>query len=114
MTVEIDLEEAETLAGQGLSKKQIAYCLGIGESTLYDKQKKDPEFLEALKRGRAKGLSKVTNSLFENANSGNVVAQIFYLKNRSPEEWRDRREISGPDGKGIPIETVVTYVSKDD
>jgi hypothetical protein len=42
--------------------------------------------------GRAKGLAEVSNSLFESAAGGNVTSQIFYLKNRSPDDWRDRFE----------------------
>lgn len=36
---------------------------------------------------------------------GNVTAQIFYLKNRSPKEWHDRKEyeFSGKDGKDMVI-----------
>lgn len=34
-----------------------------------------------------------------------TTAQIFWLKNRKPKEWRDRQELTGKDGG--PIETVV-------
>ena len=111
MTVEIDPNKVESLASQGLTAKQIAHCLGIGRTTLYNHKNKNVNIRDAIKRGRAKGLSDVSNALFECATDGNVTAQIFYLKNRSPEEWRDRREISGPDGKAIPIQANVTYVS---
>ena len=116
MTIEIDYKRAETLASQGLSKKQIAHCLGIGESTLFEKQKKDPEFMEALKRGRAAGLETVTNALMENALTGNVTAQIFYLKNRDPDKWQDRRqnEHTGKDGKPIQIESKPFSFAEDD
>jgi len=30
--------------------------------------------------------------LFKSAISGNVTAQIFWLKNRAPDRWRDRYE----------------------
>ena len=112
MTVEIDYERVETLAGQGLSKKEIARCIGIGRSTLYAKQKEDQDFMDALKRGKAKGLETVTNHLMMNAilptataPGGNVTAQIFYLKNRSPERWQDRRntEVTGKGGGPIGI-----------
>ena len=46
-----------------------------------------------LKRGKAKGLATVTNSLFQNALDGNVTAQIFYLKNTDPETWSDRQQV---------------------
>lgn len=93
MTVEIDIEKLEALAGQGLTVKQIADCLGIARCTIYDHKKKNPDISDALKRGRAKGLATVTNALFTSANGGNVTAQIFYLKNRDPGKWRDRKEI---------------------
>ena len=46
---------------------QIADCLGIHYTTLLEETKENPEFSEALKRGRALGISQVTNSLFESA-----------------------------------------------
>ena len=36
-------------------------------------------------------MAEVTSALFESATKKNsVVAQIFYLKNRAPEDWSDR------------------------
>ena len=106
MTIDVDYDRVEELAGQGLSKTQIAHCLGIGRSTLFDKQKSDPDFLDAIKRGKSKGLETVTNALMENARGGNVTAQIFYLKNRAPDKWQDRRqnEHTGKDGGPIKME----------
>ena len=106
MTIDVDLNKVESLAAQGLTKKQIAYCLDIGESTLYDKQKRDPEFLEAIKKGQAKGIGTITNALFQSGKGGNVTAQIFYLKNRQPDKWSDRRqhEHTGKDGGPIKHE----------
>jgi len=103
--VHIDYERAELLAGQGLSRKQLAYCLGIGESTVYKKLNTDIEFREAIKRGRAKGLETISNALFEAGKNGNVTSMIFYLKNRDPERWQDRRntELTGKDGGPIGI-----------
>ena len=105
MTIDVDYKKVESLAAQGLSKKEIAYCLGIGESTLYERQKKDPEFLEAIKKGKAKGIGTITNALFQSGKGGNVTAQIFYLKNRAPDKWKDRREqeITGKGGGPIQI-----------
>ena len=105
MTLDIDYNKVESLAAQGLSKKEIAYCLGIGESTVYHKQKTDVEFLEAIKKGKAKGLGTITNALFQSGKGGNVTAQIFYLKNRAPDKWSDRKltEITGKDGGPVQI-----------
>ena len=35
---------------------------------------------------------RVQMSLYRSAMSGNVTAQVFWLKNRRPDEWRDRVE----------------------
>jgi hypothetical protein len=39
--------------------------LGISESTLYKNKKENKDFLEALTRGRARGIAVVTNRFFE-------------------------------------------------
>ena len=115
---DIDLEEIERLAGQGLTMKQIGHCVGRSKQTLYNHL----DILDAIKKGRSQGIETVTNALMENAKGGNVTAQIFYLKNRQPDKWSDRRqtEVSGPGGKPIellPFEFVsaeVTETSSED
>ena len=94
---EIDAQRCRELAAQGLSMEQIAYCVGVHPSTLYERQKAEPELSEAIKGGRADGIEEVTNHLMQSARDGNVTAQIFYLKNRAPDEWKDRtdRHITG-------------------
>ena len=91
----IDLDNVEQLAARGLGPTQIARALGISWDTLDRNRKRNAEFEETLKRGRAKGLAQVTNSLFKSATeSGNVTAQIFYLKNQDPSNWSDRNEVN--------------------
>ena len=82
--------KAESLAAQGLTADQIASVLGMGESTLYEKQKQYPEISEAIKKGRSKGIATITNTLFNKAKSGDNTAMIFYLKNRAG--WKDKVE----------------------
>jgi len=88
----IDLEKVESLASRGLSQKQLAIALGINLKTLQKHRKLDHELQSAIDRGQVQGLADVSNSLYENALGGNVTAQIFFLKNRDPENWRDRFE----------------------
>ena len=98
-------KQAETLAAQGLTLEQIAYTLGICYQTLNEKRKEFPEFSEAIKRGKAKGIAKITNKLFEKASEGDNTAMIFYLKNRDPDNWEDvqKRHLTGEGGG--PIQT---------
>ena len=83
--------KAEEYAAQGLTAEQIAMVLGIGESTLYEKQVDFPEFAEAIKRGRGQGIVSVTNALYQKAIvDKDNTAMIFYLKNRAG--WVDKQE----------------------
>ena len=84
-------QEAREMASNGLTVAQISDCLGISESTLYAKQADYKEFMEAIKRGRAEGLHKVSHALFEKATQGNVTAMIYYLKVRDRENWGENQ-----------------------
>tara|TARA_A100001201_G_scaffold78370_1_gene70281 strand:- start:1270 stop:1734 length:465 start_codon:yes stop_codon:yes gene_type:complete len=94
-------KRAEALAAQGLTVSQIANVLGMGESTLYEKQQEFPEFSEAIKRGRDKGVASITNALFTAARGGNLGAMIFYLKNRAG--WKDKIETEHT-GDGLKVD----------
>lgn len=78
-------------------------------------EKKYPEFSEALKDGKEVADAQVVNALHRSAvgyyyseetvtNTGqvvsvrkyskpNITAGIFWVKNRVPEDWRDKQEI---------------------
>ena len=90
--IDIDLEQVENLASRGLGTTQIARALGVSWSTIDRNRKRSAEFEETIKRGKAKGIAQVTNSLFTSATDGNVTAQIFYLKNQDAKTWKDRVE----------------------
>jgi len=75
-----EIDKVEAMASRGLTQEQIAMCLGIHDSTLYAKRNKFPDLNEAVQRGKAKGISIVSNALFESAKSGNTTSQIFFLK----------------------------------
>lgn len=38
----------------------------------------------------------------------NVTAQIFYLKNRQPDEWSDKQDIEHSGGLNIKVERIIT------
>jgi len=83
------LKQVEKFAGQGLTQEQIGHCLGISHETFHKQKRNSSDFVEAIKRGQSKAISLVSNALFENAMSGNAVSQIFWLKNRAPDQWAD-------------------------
>lgn len=108
------LIKIEGWARDGLTNEQIAHNIGINPDTLYTWIKKYPDIAESLKRGKEVVDRQVENAMFKAAigymyeeetvtNAGDVVttrkyakpnttAQIFWLKNRKPDTWRDRQE----------------------
>lgn len=82
----------EGWARKGLSMEQIAHNMGISKDTLYRWIKTSSDISDAIKKGKEVTDFMVENALFTAAISGNVVAQIFWLKNRNPEVWKDKVE----------------------
>ncbi len=85
------LRKVEGYASRGMNYEQISAALGISSETLGRYRKLNVDFMEAIKAGQAKGIAKITNALFNQAEDGNTSAAIFYLKNRAG--WADKQEI---------------------
>ena len=96
----------EGWARDGLNDEQIAKNMGIATSTLYEWKDRFAEFAEALRKGKEVVDFEVENALFRSAlgytaiENGkekhippNPTAIIFWLKNRKPSVWRDRKDI---------------------
>ena len=102
---------------RGLSEEQIAHNMGVSVTTLWTYKRNYPQFLEAIKNGKEVADIAVENALFKRAcgyrtrevsykadNNGELLpvsaiekdvppdttAQIYWLKNRRPDLWRDR------------------------
>lgn len=88
----------EGWARDGLTDEQIAHNMGIAYSTLREWKKSQPAILAALKKGKEVVDFEVENALLKSALEGNTTAQIFWLKNRKRNKWKDRPEAS--DGIG--------------
>jgi len=87
------LIKLEGWAKDGLTDEQIAKNIGINAATLYKWKSKYSEIDKSLKRGKDVVDRQVENALFKSALEGNTTAQIFWLKNRKPKEWRDKQDI---------------------
>ena len=85
------LKQVEAMSSLGLTAKEIALVLDLGERTVYRWQVQYPEFLAAIEKGRAKGHREAANTLREQSRAGNVAATIFRLK--AQYGWRDKQEI---------------------
>ncbi len=82
----------EGWARDGLTDEQIAHNCGISTTTLYNWKHRHVEILEALKKGKEVVDYQVENALLKKALVGDTTAQIFWLKNRRPDKWRDKQE----------------------
>ena len=97
-------EVIEFLA-KGHSVTAFAGSIRVSRSTVFNWADTNPEFLDALKVGQARATQFWEAILANVATSGkgNATAAIFGLKNRAPEDWRDRmvNEHTGPNGGPI-------------
>lgn len=129
------LEEIKAWCRDGYIEKQICEYLGISETTFNKYKKEYPKLLESLKINKEVADLTVENSLMKRANGyeyeekritetngirtmsvikktvlPDVTAQIFWLKNRKPEQWRDKQEIDhtskGKEITGLKIEII--------
>lgn len=102
----------EGWARDGLTYEQIANNMGIGLTTLKEWRQKEPTIQSTLKKGREVADYEVENALFKRAlgykyeeityEDGvetkrvtkevvpDTTAQIYWLKNRKPDKWRDK------------------------
>ena len=126
------LLKLEGWARDGLTDEQISKNMGIALSTLKLWKNGYPAILAALKRGKEVIDIEVENALYKRAIgytyeevkeeempdgrvrrtvtikevAGDTTAQIFWLKNRKPAEWRDKQNIehTGKDGETLKVE----------
>lgn len=104
----------EGWARDGLTDEQIAEKMEISIATLYNWKNSHLEILEALKKGKEVIDIEVENALLKRAlgykydeitiENGietkritkevcpDTTAQIFWLKNRRPDKWRDKQK----------------------
>lgn len=116
------LLKIEGWARDGLTDEQIAEKMGISVASLYNYKKDHLEILEALKSGKEVVDRQVENALLKRAlgyeyeeikekYEGGIcvertvtkkevipdtTAQIFWLKNRKPDEWREKQTVEIP------------------
>lgn len=82
----------EGWARDGLTDEQIAKNMGITAKTLWEWKKRYDNICNALKKGKEVVDYQVENALLSSALDGNTTAQIFWLKNRRPDKWRDKQK----------------------
>ena len=103
----------EGWARDGLTEEQISTNMGIGRTTLYEWKQKEPNIMNALKKGKAVVDFEVENALLKNALEGNVTAQIFWLKNRKKDQWREKIEYSTDTNEVSKLDELLKEIKND-
>jgi hypothetical protein len=73
-------------------QRACAAC-GISRSTFYEWMKHDEKFRERAMAVIDEKIDNVEFALYSAAIKGNTTAQIFYLKNKRPTEWKDTNRL---------------------
>lgn len=126
--------QAAKLAALGATDIEVADFFGVDVRTIYRWKHEHDGFCQALNAGKAKADERVVSSLYQKAVgyeqdevkifmpagaeapvyapfrakiAPDTTAAIFWLKNRQPAEWRDKREVTGEGGGPIDIRVVI-------
>ena len=113
-------DQAFKLCLLGADDKRLADFFNVSEQTINAWKKAYPDFLEAIKRGKEEADAEVAASLYRRARGytyeektiedGKVTkvvvkevapdtgAAMAWLKNRQPQNWRDKHEIEHSGG----------------
>jgi hypothetical protein len=86
------IEQVKKLCLLGFTNAQIEEYFEISHFAFQTWRKKYPEFDAAIKEGKTIADGNVAESLYQKAMGGDTTACIFWLKNRQPTMWKDRRE----------------------
>ncbi len=133
--------QARKQCAKGATDQELAEFFDVSLSTIKNWKAKHPAFLAALKIGKAEADDRVEQSLYARAMgyshpavkifmpsnadapvyapyvehvAPDTTAMIFWLKNRRPELWRDKREheMTGKDGGPIVIDKIERIIVK--
>jgi len=122
------LRIAKVLARLGATDAQIGEAFGISGIAVFNLRHRHPEVGKALKLGKREADEAVIKSLYQRATGyshpdvdiksyeGRIIktdivkhyppdttACIFWLKNRQPDEWRERQELVGEGGGPLMV-----------
>lgn len=124
------IEQAKQLCALGATDIEMAKFFNISQATFYYWKNSYPRFSEAIKIAKSAADERVERSLYQRAcgyshetekifqNDGQIIraktiqhyppdatSMIFWLKNRNPEQWRDKvvQEHTGKDGGAIQM-----------
>ena len=100
---EAEIKECFDLS-PSLTKQQLADYFGCCFNTLHRAMKRQPEFGEAYRKGKALAISEMAGSLQARGLQGDVNAAKFWLSHQAGWTETKRTEVTGRDGDPIEID----------
>jgi len=102
----------DTLGHEGEGIMEICHAMGISRETFYEWERKHEKFSDATKMYRVR-YQAWWERLGRAGTAGcvagfNATGYVWSMKNRFPHDWRDRHEISGPEGGPIAVSQEVS------
>lgn len=88
---EEQIAQCHKLAGIGLTLDQIAAYMDVSTTTMDQIISRQPDVARAIEKGRSQGIGTIANTLFQQAQNGNLTAAIFFLKTRG--RWAEARDM---------------------
>ena len=100
---EEEIKECKQFA-PSLTKTQLADYFGCTFNTLQAAMVRQPELLEAYRKGKAMAIIQMAGSLQQKGLDGDTQASRFWLSHQAGWTETKRTELSGPDGDPIDID----------
>jgi hypothetical protein len=126
-------EQAEKLCRLGATDAEMADFFGVDERTINRWKSDHPEFCQSLKAGKLEADANVANRLYQRAMgyshaavkiavsptgehhqvpytehyAPDTTAAIFWLKNRRPDQWREKQTHEMTGAGGAPLVPVL-------
>lgn len=96
--------------GKGSSFIKACKAADIDQATFWRWRQDDAELNKQVLQVLDSRTQTVEDALYVGATKGNVIAQIFWLKNRAPGRWKDKQEQAIEGG----LELIIRYANEKD
>ena len=108
------LQKLQTAFSLGCSDEEASSFAEIAVSTLYNYQKKNPDFLEWKQQLKEKPILKARNTVVKNLDDPKIALE--YLKAKKKDEFGQRMEITGTDGTPLtpPVINILPVQTKNE
>lgn len=105
--VNIDLIELEKLASLQCTDEEMAAFFGVSTRTI-ENRRKQSEYAEAMRRGKAKGRISVRRAQMKLVEAGNATMGVWLGKQLLGQRDVTPVELSGPTGR--PVEVPLEFI----